>query len=75
MQYILCNILNCVGWGTDEKGIIAILGHRNGTQRQQIREAYHELYHEDLIKRLESELSGHFEVGLYTFVFKSKLNP
>ncbi|KAI4323525.1 hypothetical protein L6164_023122 [Bauhinia variegata] len=54
------------GWGADEKAIIAILGHRNAYQRQQIRNAYEELYQEDLIKRLESELSGHFEllVGL-----------
>ncbi|KAJ1414052.1 Annexin [Sesbania bispinosa] len=54
------------GWGADGKGIIAILGHRNATQRTQIREAYHDLFQEDLIKRLESELSGDFEllVGL-----------
>ncbi|RHN65810.1 putative annexin [Medicago truncatula] len=50
------------GWGADEKAIIAILGHRNGTQRTQIRQAYYELYQEDLIKRLEFELSGDFEV-------------
>jgi annexin D len=53
---------NFVGWGADEKAIIAILGHRNATQRTQIRQAYYELYQEDLIKRLESELSGDFEV-------------
>lgn len=53
---------NFVGWGADGKAIIAILGHRNATQRTQIREAYHNLFQEDLIKRLESELSGDFEV-------------
>lgn len=51
-----------VGWGSDEKAIIAILGHRNAAQRQQIRQAYQDIYQEDLIKRLESELSGDFEV-------------
>jgi uncharacterized protein YqeY len=51
-----------LGWGTDEKEIIKILGHRNATQRKQIRQAYEELYEEDLVKRLENELSGDFEV-------------
>ena len=51
-----------VGWGADGKAIIAILGHRNATQRTLIREAYQNLFQEDLIKRLESELSGDFEV-------------
>ncbi|XP_010521553.1 PREDICTED: annexin-like protein RJ4 isoform X1 [Tarenaya hassleriana] len=56
------------GWGTDEEAIINILGHRNATQRLQIRQAYHDLYQEDLIKRLESELSGHFERAMYRWV-------
>lgn len=60
MQYVYRS--SYVGWGTDEKAVIAILGHRNASQRQQIREAYHQLYQEDLIKRLESELTSHFEV-------------
>jgi hypothetical protein len=51
-----------VGWGTDEKTVITILGHRNSNQIQQIRRAYEEIYQEDLIKRLESELKGDFEV-------------
>lgn len=55
-------LLVFAGWGADEKAIISILGHRNGTQRSQIRQAYYDLYQEDLIKRLESELSGDFEV-------------
>lgn len=57
-------VLNCAGWGTDEKTVIAILGHRNVYQRQQIRKSYHEIHQEDLIKRLESELSGDFEVTI-----------
>lgn len=51
------------GWGTDEKSVIAILAHRDAAHRQQIRLAYEERYKEDLIKRLESELSGDFEVN------------
>ncbi|GAU39310.1 hypothetical protein TSUD_119150 [Trifolium subterraneum] len=46
------------GWGADNKAIVAILGHRNVHQRQQIRKAYEELFEEDLIKRLESEISA-----------------
>lgn len=54
--------LKCVGWGTDEKSVITILGHRSVYQRQQIRKTYQETYQEDLLKRLESEISGDFEV-------------
>ncbi|XP_022764810.1 annexin-like protein RJ4 isoform X2 [Durio zibethinus] len=58
----------CKGWGTDEKAIISVLGHRNAAQRKQIRLAYEELYQEDLIKRLESELSGDFERAVYRWI-------
>ncbi|MBA0636886.1 hypothetical protein Godav_024400 [Gossypium davidsonii] len=58
----------CQGWGTDEKAIIAVLGRRNAAQRRQIRHAYEEIYQEDLIKRLESELSGHFEKAVYRWI-------
>ncbi|KAK2636901.1 hypothetical protein Ddye_031693 [Dipteronia dyeriana] len=58
----------CKGWGTNEKGIILILGHRTAAQRQHIRLAYHELYQEDLVKRLESELSGDFEKAVYRWI-------
>ncbi|EEF35336.1 annexin, putative [Ricinus communis] len=51
----------CLGWGTDEKAIISILGHRNSFQRKLIRLAYEEIYQEDLIFQLKSELSGNFE--------------
>ncbi|KAJ9699177.1 hypothetical protein PVL29_007997 [Vitis rotundifolia] len=51
----------CQGWGTDEKAIILILGHRNAAQRKQIRLAYQEIYLKDLTKQLKSELSGDFE--------------
>lgn len=64
MQLILWYIIFffLVGWGTDEKAVISILAHRNAAQRYEIRLAYEGLYREDLIKRLESELSGDFEV-------------
>ncbi|GMI80315.1 ANNEXIN 8, annexin 8 [Hibiscus trionum] len=51
----------CKGLGTDEKAIIEVLGHRNAIQRRQIRQAYEQIYEEDLIKRLEKRLSGDFE--------------
>ncbi|KAG5249963.1 hypothetical protein OIU76_003420 [Salix suchowensis] len=58
----------CQGWGTDEKAITSILGHRNAAQRKQIRLAYSELFQEDLVKRLESELTGDFEKAVYRWV-------
>lgn len=51
-----------LGWGTDEKALINILAHRDAAQRKHIQLAYEETYNESLTKRLESELSGHFEV-------------
>ncbi|CAL0308650.1 unnamed protein product [Lupinus luteus] len=58
------------GWGADNKAIIAILGHRNVSQRQEIRKAYEELFQEDLIKRLESEISGDFEKAVYRWMLE-----
>ncbi|XP_057458767.1 annexin-like protein RJ4 [Lotus japonicus] len=58
------------GWGTNEKAIIAILGHRNASQRQQIIQAYQDIHQEDLIKRLESEISGDFERALYRWILE-----
>lgn len=56
------------GWGTDEKSIIQILGHRTAAQRKVIRQSYFQLYEEDLLKRLESELSSDFEKALFLWV-------
>lgn len=58
----------CEGWGTNEKAIISILGHRNWIQRKLIREAYEQQYQEDLVKRLEKELSGRFEGAIYRWI-------
>ncbi|GFZ02606.1 hypothetical protein Acr_15g0012140 [Actinidia rufa] len=58
-------------FGTDEKKIISIIGHRNAVQRKLIRYAYEEIYQEDLSKQLESEFSGEFEKAVYRWI----LNP
>ncbi|MED6125577.1 hypothetical protein PIB30_069741 [Stylosanthes scabra] len=52
------------GFGTDEKAIIMVLGHRNWRQIKEIRETYEKLYKESLIDRLHSELSGDFRNGV-----------
>ncbi|KAH0460839.1 hypothetical protein IEQ34_008414 [Dendrobium chrysotoxum] len=59
----------CEGWGTDEKTLIDILAHRDAAQRLQIIQSYEDLYNENLIKRLESEISGDFEKALYCWMF------
>eukprot|EP00257_Ricinus_communis_P013328 XP_015570743.1 annexin-like protein RJ4 isoform X1 [Ricinus communis] len=56
------------GWGTNEKAVISVLGHRNAAQRKQIRQAYWDLYQEELVKRLESELTGDFERAVYRWI-------
>ncbi|EOY32842.1 hypothetical protein QUC31_019238 [Theobroma cacao] len=58
----------CQGWGTDEKAIISILGHRNLFQKKLIRLAFEEIYHEDLLQQLKCELSGDFQraISLWT---------
>eukprot|EP00252_Welwitschia_mirabilis_P004832 TRINITY_DN1515_c0_g1_i1.p1 TRINITY_DN1515_c0_g1~~TRINITY_DN1515_c0_g1_i1.p1 ORF type:complete len:314 (-),score=40.05 TRINITY_DN1515_c0_g1_i1:109-1050(-) len=53
------------GLGTDENSIVQILGHRTAEQRRLIRDAYLKLFEEDLLKRLESELSLDFERAVY----------
>ncbi|KAF7824698.1 annexin-like protein RJ4 [Senna tora] len=58
------------GWGTDEKTIISILGHRSSYQRQQIRKAYEDHYQEDLVKRLEKEITGDFEKAVYRWILE-----
>ncbi|RZB65997.1 Annexin-like protein RJ4 isoform A [Glycine soja] len=58
------------GWGTDEKTVIVILGHRTVYQRQQIRRVYEEIFQEDLVKRLESEIKGDFEKAVYRWLLE-----
>uniref|UniRef100_A0A0D9V1B4 Annexin n=1 Tax=Leersia perrieri TaxID=77586 RepID=A0A0D9V1B4_9ORYZ len=56
------------GWGTDEQAVIAVLAHRDAAQRKQIRVAYEQNYNENLIQRLQSELSGDLERAMYHWV-------
>ncbi|KAL8159391.1 LOW QUALITY PROTEIN: hypothetical protein V2J09_000928 [Rumex salicifolius] len=58
----------CLGLGTDEMAIISVLGHRNSTQIKEIQKAYKEIYQEDLIQQLKSELSGSFERAISLWV-------
>jgi len=60
----------CQGWGTDEKGIIEVIGHRNAAQRKLIKETYEELYSEKLGHRFEKELSGDFERAVYRWMLE-----
>ncbi|EXB62640.1 Annexin D3 [Morus notabilis] len=52
------------GLGTDEKDLIKVLGHRNASQRKEIRETYLQLYNQSLIDALQSELSGDFRKAI-----------
>ncbi|KAL9247777.1 hypothetical protein vseg_021171 [Gypsophila vaccaria] len=56
------------GLGTNEEAVIKVLGHRNESQRKEIRETYQQLYNKSLIDDLHSELSGHFlnAIALWT---------
>ncbi|XP_031477454.1 annexin-like protein RJ4 [Nymphaea colorata] len=60
----------CQGWGTDEKAIISVLAHRTAAQRSLIRQLYQQLYGEDLIKLVQSELSGPFERAVSQWILE-----
>ncbi|OMO57309.1 Annexin [Corchorus olitorius] len=57
------------GLGTDEEGIIEILGHRDASQRKKIRETYQKLYNESLIDAIHSELSGDFRKAVILWTY------
>jgi Annexin len=57
------------GWGTNEALIISILAHRNATQRHLIRRTYAQIYSEELLKSLNDEISGDFEVLSLHIIF------
>ncbi|XP_074285873.1 annexin D5-like [Silene latifolia] len=52
------------GFGCDTEAVINILAHRDATQRGIIQQEFRSLYHEDLLKRLEKELSGNLEYAV-----------
>ena len=52
------------GFGCDTGAVINILAHRDATQRSLIQQEYKAMYSEDILKRLESELSGKLEVAI-----------
>jgi hypothetical protein len=58
----------CAGFGTNETALISILANRNEAQRKLVRLAYKEIYHQDLIQQLKSELSGNFEVEILQYI-------
>ncbi|KAL9260530.1 Annexin D8-like protein [Drosera capensis] len=61
-------LISLLGWGTDEKALISVLAHRNADQLKEIWQAYEDMYNEDLIKQLKSELSGNFERAICHWV-------
>lgn len=52
------------GFGCDTSAVINILAHRDATQRGYIQHEYRTMYHEDLLKRLTSELTGKLETAV-----------
>jgi len=51
----------CQGAGTDEDAIVKVIASTTNQERAIIRRLYTQKYNEDLIKRLQSELSGDFK--------------
>ncbi|EXC02516.1 Annexin D5 [Morus notabilis] len=73
------------GFGCDTGAVINILAHRDATQRALIQQEYRAMYSEDILKRLESELSGSLETAIILWmhdpatrdalIVKRALNP
>ena len=51
----------CQGAGTDEDAIVRVIANTTNQERALIRRLYMQRYNEDLVKRLQSELSGDFK--------------
>ena len=49
------------GAGTKEEDIMRVIASTNNQERALIRRLYNQKYNEDLVKRLQSELSGHLQ--------------
>jgi len=59
----------CQGAGTNEEDIIKVIAATNNQERAMIRRLYNQKYNEDLVARLQSELSGDFrEAALGSFM-------
>ncbi|KAF0899278.1 hypothetical protein E2562_015929 [Oryza meyeriana var. granulata] len=56
------------GLGCDSTTVIAILAHRDASQRALIQHQYMVIYHQDLLHRLASELSGHHKRAMLLWV-------
>ncbi|KAF6037128.1 hypothetical protein EB796_004566 [Bugula neritina] len=60
------------GLGTDERRITQVLVSHNNDQRQEIAAKYKQMYGEDLVKQLKSELSGCFEDAVLALLIPSR---
>ncbi len=56
------------GLGTDEKALIAVLGNRSNSQRQELLSAFKSLLGRDLMKDIDSETSGSFRNTLQSLM-------
>lgn len=52
------------GWGTDESALIRLTTSRTNAQRMKIRQAFATAFGRDLLKDLDSELSGHLKEAM-----------
>lgn len=64
MNSIYTQLFVYSGLGCDTAAVVNILAHRGASQRALIENEYKTMYHEDLTKRLSSELSGNVKVQL-----------
>lgn len=58
------------GFGTDEKTLINILGHRSNDQRQNLKLMFKTCFGRDLVQDLRSELSGGFEDAMVALMYR-----
>jgi len=49
------------GWGTDDKALIELLGRRPNWHLQKVREEYEKKYQKDMLKKVESDVSGNYK--------------
>lgn len=57
------------GLGCDTAAVVNILAHRDVTQRALIQQEYRTMYSGDLLKRLESELTGKLETAVLLWMY------